>query len=117
MSLNEVQEYHAMSLNEIVRSEDKDQVIGTFGRTANRSGKRFVLLVRWARMAETQPAFQRDILAHHIGEDSLPFIAAIRLAQTTEDLLFGSLTISNEGKPLADELRLQRHNNCCAAGE
>ena len=106
-----------MSRNEIVRSEDKDQVIGTFLRTASLSGKRFTLLVRYARIAGKPPAIPGDILTHHIGEDLLPFIAAIRLAQTTEDLLFGSLAISNEGKPLADELRVQRHNNCGAAGE
>ena len=93
-----------MSRNEIVRSEDKDQVIRMVGRTGN-------------RMAEAHPASQRDIFAHHIGEDFLPYVAAIPLTQTTEDLLFGSLAISNKGKPLADELRLQRHNNCCAAGE
>jgi len=97
-----------MSSNEIVRSEDKDQVIRTFGRTANRCAKRFALLVRWARIAETQRAFQIKVLAHFIREDPTAFIAISRLAQATEDLLFGSLAISNEGKPLADELRLQR---------
>jgi len=105
-----------MSLNEIIRSEDKDQVIRMLGRTANRCASHFALLAFWTSIPETKPAFQIKVLAHFIREDPSALIAITRLAQATEDLLFGSLAISNEGKPLADELRLQLHD-CRAADE